>query len=136
MNTEQSAIVAELEKASKGLLFQSESDYPLKPFLWEGKASDKFTAQDLLNLQGYPPNTPLKTTAFARFFQPAVKEEGWHNAEDRATAKRFQELVKTLKTLLSGITVYKVGGTEQDVYIVGKTKTGDLAGLSTKVVET
>jgi hypothetical protein len=136
MDAEQTAIITALEQASKGLLFKSESDYPLEPFLWERKADAKLTPQDLLALKGYPPNTPVKTLTLARFFQPATKEEAWHNAEERKTVKQFQELVKTLQQHLSGITVFKVGNITMDIYIVGKTKTGDLAGLATKVVET
>jgi hypothetical protein len=136
MNAEQSAIITALGQASKGLLFPSESDYPFEPFLWEGKTDGKLTPEALLAQKGYPPNTPVKTLTLVRFFQPATKEEAWHNAEERKTVRRFQELVKTLKQHLSGITVFKVGKITMDVYIVGETKTGDLAGLSTKVVET
>jgi len=130
------AIVTELGEKAKGLLFQSEADHPLEAFLWEGKADGEFTAPDLLALKKYPPDTPVKTVSLGRFFQPATKEEAWHNAEEQQTVKRFQELVETLKKNLRGITVFKVGETEKDVYIVGKTKDGALAGLSTKVVET
>jgi hypothetical protein len=136
MNAEQSAIIAALKENSKGLLFPSESDYPFEPFLWEGKSGAKLPPENLLARKGYPPNTPVKTLTLARFFQPATKEEAWHNAEERKTAQRFQGLVKTLKQYLKSITVFKVGTITVDVYIVGKTKTGDLAGLSTKVVET
>jgi hypothetical protein len=50
---------------------------------------------------------------------------------------RFQELADTIKQQLSGVKVYKVGDeAERDVYIVGKTQDGHLAGLKTTVVET
>jgi len=39
------SIIAELEKATEGLLFQSESDYPFKPFLWKGAAQEPLTPQ-------------------------------------------------------------------------------------------
>ena len=136
MEKEPSAVVKELGQAAKGLLFQSEADYPLEAFLWEGKADGEFTAQDLLTLKKYPPDTPVKTVSLGRFFQAATKEEAWHNAEEQQTVKRFQELVETLKKHLHDITVFKVGETELDVYLVGKSKDGALAGLSTKVVET
>ena len=45
-------------------------------------------------------------------------------------------LVETLKSHLSDIQVYRLGERSIDVYIAGKTSEGDLAGLSTKVVET
>ena len=133
---DKAAVVKELEAAAKGLRFQSESDYPFEAFLWESKADGEFTAPDLLALKQYAPDTPVKTVSLGRFFQAATKEEDWHNAEEQQTVKRFQELVATLKENLRDITVFKVGKTELDVYIVGKTKDDQLAGLSTKVVET
>ncbi len=50
--------------------------------------------------------------------------------------KKFQTLVQTLKDNLNEIKVYRIGAIDIDVYIIGKTQSGDLAGLSTKVVET
>jgi hypothetical protein len=54
--------------------------------------------------------------------------------EDKA---RFDKLAKVLQEQLTGIKVYKVGDeAEREVYLVGKTKTGQWAGLKTTVVET
>jgi hypothetical protein len=50
--------------------------------------------------------------------------------------QRFQNLVSVLKQNLSQLQVYRVGNIEIDVYIVGVTDGGGLAGLSTKLVET
>jgi len=44
--------------------------------------------------------------------------------------------VETLKSHLTDIKVYRLGERSIDVYIAGKTPSGDLAGLSTKVIET
>jgi hypothetical protein len=41
-----------------------------------------------------------------------------------------------LKNNLCDIKVYRFGRRNIDVYMVGKTPTGDYAGLATKVVET
>jgi hypothetical protein len=66
----------------------------------------------------------------------ATQEEDWHDEEERETAKHFQNLVSILKQNLSQLQVYRVGSIEIDVYIVGVTDGGGLAGLSTKLVET
>jgi hypothetical protein len=50
--------------------------------------------------------------------------------------QRFQNLVSVLKQNLSQLQVYRVGNTNIDAYIVGVTPGGELAGLSTKLVET
>jgi hypothetical protein len=54
--------------------------------------------------------------------------------EDKA---KFDKLAQTLKAQLSGVKVYKVGDeAEKQVFVVGKTADGQLAGLKTTVVET
>jgi hypothetical protein len=54
--------------------------------------------------------------------------------EDKA---KFDKLAQALQEQLSGIKVYKVGDeAEKEVYLVGKTKDGQWAGLKTTVVET
>jgi hypothetical protein len=70
------------------------------------------------------------------FFAIATQEEDWHDEEERETVKLFQNLVSVLKQNLSQLQVYRVGNIEIDVYIVGVTDGGGLAGLSTKLVET
>jgi hypothetical protein len=136
MDKELSAVVTALEEAAQGLLFVSEADYPFEAFGWETKADGKFTAQELLALKQYPPDTPVRTVSLSRFFQTATQTEAWHNAEEQQTVERFQTLVETLKKHLHDLTVFKVGKIELDVYLVGKTKDDRLAGLITKVVET
>ncbi len=70
------------------------------------------------------------------FFAIATQEEDWHDQEEREMVQRFQNLVSVLKQNLSQLQVYRVGNIEIDVYIVGVTDGGGLAGLSTKLVET
>ena len=54
--------------------------------------------------------------------------------EDKA---RFDKLAKVLKEQLADVKGYKVGDeAEKELYIVGKAKEGDWAGLKTTVVET
>ena len=66
------------------------------------------------------------------FFALATQEEDWHDQEERETVQRFQNLVGVLKQNLSQLRVYRVGSIEIDVYIVGVTPGGGLAGLSTE----
>jgi len=70
------------------------------------------------------------------FFTIATAEEDWHDQDERETAKRFQNLVSILKQNLSQLQVYRVDSIDIDAYIVGVTDGGELAGLSTKLVET
>ena len=129
-----SDIVDKLFLASSGLLWSSESDYPFEVFFWSGQ--EQLTAETVIQQTGHTPDTPVEVVSPDDFFQNATQEEDWHNDEEKETVKRYQALVETLKTNLADLQVYRLGTVVLDVYIIGKTSRGNLAGLSTKVVET
>lgn len=131
---EDSKVVSALKKATSGLLFQSEADYPYKAV--QVDVEGRLTANDILRLKQYPPGTPVKTLKLEQFFAGAVEEKDWHGPEELSSVQKHRELVDTLRALLSGIKVYKVGKINMDVYVIGKTKEGSYAGVSTKIVET
>jgi hypothetical protein len=115
-----------LRKASKGLLFPSESEAALEPFAWEGKG-DKLTDKELLKLARAEADAPVKQMSLADFFRTVPPED----------KGKFDKLAQALQEQLSGIKVYMLGDeAEREVYIVGKTKGGQWAGLKTTVVET
>jgi len=115
-----------LKRASKGLRYTSETDAPLEPFAWKA-AGDKLADAQLLQLAGAEEGTAVEQTTLDDFFRTVPPE---HKA-------KFDQLAKVLKEQLSGIKVYRVGDeAEKEVYIVGKTKDGQWAGLKTTVVET
>jgi histidine triad (HIT) family protein len=114
-----------LQKASKGLLWPSESEAPLEPFAWKG--GDRLTEEQVLKLAGAEEGTSVEPMSLAEFFRTVPPE-------DKA---RFDKLAQTLQEQLSGIKVYKIGDEpEKEVYIAGKTRGGQWAGLKTTVVET
>lgn len=126
-----------LREESKGLLYMSESDYPLEPFVWsrEKVGADRLTSETLAHC--LRSTEGIETMDFETFFAPMTEEEDWFGPEEKETSVRFQQLARTLKENLAELTVYKVGEkAEQEVYIVGKTTSGDYAGLKTRVVET
>ncbi|MBD2525657.1 nuclease A inhibitor family protein [Nostoc sp. FACHB-133] len=134
MTKTNSEILDQLKLASDGLLFMSESEYPFEVFLWEDAAP--ITPQKVIQQTNHPQDIPIKIVQIDDFFQVATTEEDWHEEEEKATVKRFQALVQTLKENLSNLQVYRLGEIEIDVYVIGQTPTGNLAGISTKVVET
>jgi len=134
MTKTNSEILDQLKLASDSLLFMSESEYPLEVFLWEDAAP--ITPQKVIQQTNHPQDTPIKIVQIDDFFQVATTEEDWHEEEEKATVKRFQALVQTLKENLSNLQVYRLGKIEIDVYVIGQTPSVDSIGLSTKVVET
>jgi hypothetical protein len=114
-----------LQKVSKGLLMPSESDAPFTPFLW--KNGDKLTKDSVLKHAGAEAGIEVEEVTLEDLFHSVP-------SEDKA---KFQKLAAAIKQQLAGVKVYKVGDeAERDVYIVGKTSDGQLAGLKTSIVET
>ncbi len=119
-------VVEELKKASKDLLFPSESDAPFKAFLWKD-AGDGLTPERVRGLTGTKKGTAVEEMSLDDLFATVPSEDH----------PQFDRLAATIRQQLSGVKVYKVGDDpERDVYIVGKAPDGQLAGLKTSTVET
>ncbi|BAB78346.1 nuclease A inhibitor family protein (plasmid) [Anabaena sp. FACHB-709] len=129
-------ITEKLKQASDGLLMMSESEYPFEVFLWSNQAQEPLTNQKLLELTGHPPETSVETVDLDYLFRNCAVEKEWHDDIQKQDVQKFQTLVTKLKDNLTDIKVYRLGTIDIDVYIVGKTPSGDLAGIFTKVIET
>jgi hypothetical protein len=129
-----SAAVEALKKASAGLLFPSETDAPFEPFEWPGEQGKPNKAR-VLELAGLPADTTVKTKSLDAFFKDATREEAWHDDQEKVEVQRFKQLVRAIQDNLSDVKVFLAGGTEKDVFIVGRAGDG-WAGLKTKVVQT
>jgi hypothetical protein len=129
-----SGVVEALKKASAGLLFPSETDAPFEPFEWAGEQGKPDKAR-VLELAGLTANTPVKTKGLDAFFRDATLEQEWMDEGEKAEARRFKELVQAIKDNLSDVKVFLAGGTEKDVFIVGRAGEG-WGGLKTKAVQT
>jgi hypothetical protein len=125
MKKARDAVLDALTRASKGLLYVSETEAGFEPFTWEH--GDALTEGRLLELAGEEPGTAVEATSLDDFFRAVP-------AEDRAA---FQKLAEALRAQLSGVKVYKVGDeAERRVYLLGQARDGRWAGLKTTVVET
>ena len=129
-----SELIDRLRQLSKGLLWMSESDYPFETIYWKNQGN--LTKKKLLQLSGHDLNTLVEVEQLDRFFVLAIKEQDWHEQEKKAEVKRYRVLLDFLKNYLRDIKVYRVGEVEIDIYIVGRTNFRNLAGLSTKAIET
>ena len=127
-------VLAELERATVGLLFMSESDYPFETIFW--KELPEISPQFLRELTGHSENAPVEIVSLNDFFRLAVSEESWRSEESRRAAVRYRNLVQILKDELDETKVYRVGEVNIPVYIVGRNSTGNWLGVSTRVVET
>ncbi|MBN3883905.1 MAG: nuclease A inhibitor family protein [Nostoc sp. JL34] len=128
-------ITEKIKQASDGLLMISESEYPFEAFLWSNQAQESMTAQKLLQLTGHSLETSIEEVELDYIFRNCAVEKEWQNEIQKQNVQKYQSLIKILKDSLTDIQVYRIGTISIDVYIVGKTSSGDLAGISTKVVE-
>lgn len=123
-----------ISKAADGLLFSSESDYPLEPFVWTDSA--QFTPDALYKLTTLPAATPVAKEDVSDFFAPMLTRASGDTPDARKRVTRFRKLVKLLRQQLSDLAVYKLGEVEMPTFIVGRLADGTVAGLRTTVVET
>ena len=120
-------------KACEGLFYISETDAVILPFF--GKAADgtrKSLAEDL----ALEKNTVVIEQPFQEFFSRLTKAQDWHTPVETERVKRFLKLQKLLKDNLKDITVLRIGRIRIDIYVVGIDRSGKLAGVITKAVET
>jgi hypothetical protein len=114
-------LLTTLKKATAGLLYPSEYDAPLEPFVWE--AADN-TLTEVRRLSGHPPEERCQILSANAFFGELAEEEG------------FPALYETLKEILTDLKVYRCGAANLTLYVVGRDEHGRLAGFKTRAVET
>lgn len=111
-------ILESLTRASAGLLFMSESDYPFELIRWEGTTEP--TSDLIRSLAGESGDCPVQEIKVDDFLQSG----------------RYQLLLSVLRQHLSDLRGYKVGRINMPVYLIGRSSEGSWLGLSTRVVET
>lgn len=129
-----SPVVRELEEAVKGLLFLSESDYPLEVLYWTKRKTPP-TAVAVAELTGHA-GEPVQEVPLAQFFRGATAVQPGASAADVETAARYQRLVALLRRKLTNIRVFRFGTIQIHSYVVGVTSGGAWAGVATIQIET
>lgn len=135
--TEQTRPFAErLQRATDGLVYQSETDAPVEPFVMTGFEGTEVTPDALVGFLKRDAGTPVATETVEDFFSTLTAIEDWYGDEERVAARRYRRLQRLLTTSLADLKVFKVGERSLDVYVVGKLESGEFAGITTKAVET
>lgn len=124
----------ELAAATAGLEFMSETDAPIEPIVWDETAPTG--SAELLSRLGLPHETEIELLDLDTFFRPATTLRDWFDPDETEHAQRFTALAQLLKQRLHNPRVYKIGAINRQVYVLGQTDDGKLAGIKTHVVET
>jgi hypothetical protein len=125
--TSPEALLARLDEAARGLLFPSESDFPIAAFRLDGEAT---SPEALLAALGLPPETPVEAVTPEDLFAPLIAPE------EGGEPERYGRLLSLLHAELEELRAYRVGRVTIDVYVLGRHRSGPWLGLKTKVVET
>jgi hypothetical protein len=133
MTLDPKAMLRTIGETAQGLLFPSESDFPIEPFFL---GADEPTPEDLLAHQGLAPDTPVEETTFDCFFDGLTDAPSDASGTDRETAARFRSLKVLLEQSLEDIRVYRVGEIDIEVFVLGRHPSGTWLGVRTNVVET
>jgi hypothetical protein len=120
--------ITALQQASAGLLYPSDSDEPFETFSW-GKANGNLTPAVVQKFAGVGPKEAMKQVALGDFFKNLI-------SDDNDDAEKYKALLQVVNAQLSGVKVFRFGDVEKEIYLVGKSKEGEWAGLKTKAVET
>jgi hypothetical protein len=115
------SLLTTLKKTTAGLLYPSEYDEPLEPFVWEPADN---TLSEVRRMSGHPAEERCQTLSADAFFGELAEVEG------------FPALYETLQAILTDLKVYRCGAANITVYVVGRDAHGRLAGFKTRAVET
>lgn len=126
--------ISKFEPLVEGLLVMSETDAPMKPFIWK-----KVNALDdtLLRKKAKKDSESIiEMLSVEDFFRSMITPQEWHGEQEKEDVLKFQNLVSNINLNLTEPRVYKIGDAKKEVFIVGKLSDGEYGGLKTLVVET
>ena len=126
-------VIDRLKQATTDLLWSSESDYPFEVVSWE--LGIELTPTDLFS-NIYDTDLAIESIPLIDLFEPVLTIEDWYEDAELALVDRYTHLLDSINNNLSEVQVFRVGEVEIDIYIIGKTPTGDIIGLKTRSVET
>ena len=121
-------------RAADGLVYISETDAPIKAFA--GGPAETVTAEELRRQTGTAADAPITTLGPDPLFAQLTRIQDWYGEPEKAKAARFGELVDLLRANLRDLTEFRIGNIRIEIFIVGITAHGRLAGISTLAVET
>ncbi len=138
MSSDKHPLLAQLRQATKGLLLMSETDAPLRPFVWppEQLGEAGITPESVRAASGIAPDAPVEEATVDDLLGPSAAEEDWYGESERTEARRYAQLIRLIHASLKDARVYKYGEATKEVVLVGHADGGGYAGLATQVVET
>lgn len=123
-----------IERASKGLVYISETDAEIIPFT--GEKVETVTAAAVADMAEISSDEQVQETTIGDFFDRLIEPHDWWGDREKKRASRIAELRAALTSSLTELKVYRFGRIQIEIFIVGKDVEGRLAGIRTRAVET
>jgi hypothetical protein len=125
-----------LSEAIHGLFFITELDYPFEIYIHDNTMETNINIENILRLMKNSAEGPVEESDIDTFFSTPTMDQDWHSPEDKKRVIRFRNLVSSIKENLKKISVLKKGRIYIDVYISGRAPSGNIAVVSTKLMQT
>jgi len=122
-----------LKPILKGLFYISETDSEVVPFEINEKGP---IVDQLIEGTGADDVKLVEQVNADTFFERLSGVQDWYGEFEKIRAARFAEVYRILKAGLSDLTVYRVGRVRIEIFVVGRTVGGTLAGIKMISVET
>ena len=126
----------QFQDAIADLWWMSETDATFEIIVWPQAFQQGFSIRELMALRALDLERPTQEMPIDQFFAPAVRPQDWHGDLEKEEVKRFQQLQTLISEHLSEVRVCRIGETQLDLVIVGKTEENDWIALVTQAVET
>jgi hypothetical protein len=120
--------------ACEGLFYISETDAVIEAFFRDDLKEP--TANELLRSLERADETATESSNPEDFFQRLTRGKEWHTKEQTRAVSRFKKLQKLLEKELRNIHVIRIGRIRIEIYVIGKSRNGEVAGIKTLAVET
>jgi hypothetical protein len=122
-----------LQTLAHGLLWPSESDYPIAVTALDGGPASMPVLLERLHL---PVDAPIEQRTVYNLFANVCREADWMDDEARAKVQRFVALRDAILGRLRHPFAYRVGTIEITILVVGQDTTDRWLCLRTTAIET
>lgn len=119
----------EFSKLTEGVIFISETDAGLEPFL-ENQGAEENNEKPRSSAED------SEEVSFNKFFDRLTTRKEWHTSADQKRTAAYSKIRKYLEGHLTDLRVVRTGKVRIDIVVSGKTLDGSLAGFRTRAVET
>lgn len=126
---------ATLERAASGLLYTSESDYPLAWFARDLDRQQPLGADTFVRIAGEDTAGVVEQISLDDFLRREIEPDPFDSVAV-AAIPRWTALRDTLRAELRDVTVFRVGTIAVRCYAVGRDRFGRVVGYSTVSIET